>query len=151
METTSRSTGRQAPEQREANARLYTQVAAGTRPADRKSRTQPSEQQMLLEMEVRLQVTAQTNQVVFGYSGWWSSRVAEASEQPTQQPTGDMMILTIRTSHPAISTRTVRKQSTDFAKRTNSAEISAPETSRRKAAWPTTRRLPRGWPTGCAG
>ena len=63
-------------------------AALGTVPCDRRAGRAPSEEQMLLEMELRLRVAAKTNRVVIGNNGWWSSRPAEA-DPVNGPPSGD--------------------------------------------------------------
>ncbi|MCY4123059.1 MAG: DapH/DapD/GlmU-related protein, partial [Acidobacteria bacterium] len=69
------------------NAQYTRGMAAGTTPADRSSGRPPTEDQMLLEMEIRLQVAARHNEIRIGNDSWWSSRPKEPNGTETSRET----------------------------------------------------------------
>ena len=69
------------------NAQYTRGMAAGTTPADRSSGRPLTEDQMLLEMEIRLQVAARHNEVRIGNDSWWSSRPKEPNGTETSRET----------------------------------------------------------------
>lgn len=74
-------------------------IAPGTQPADRNIGKPPTENQMLLDMEIRLQLTGADHSVVLGEGNIWSSRpdtrpLANGEENPPAGE-GKRMVVTI--------------------------------------------------------